>query len=532
MITNPILKGFNPDPSILRVGDDYYIATSTFEWFPGVQIHHSRDLKNWRLLTRPLTRQSQLNMTGLHASSGIWAPCLSYDHGVFYLIYTVVKSIFDPFINADNYLVTAENILGPWSEPVYLNSSGFDPSLFHDEDGRKWLVNMLYDHRPDRNTFSGIVIQEYSGKEKKLIGPVKNIFKGTSRGCTEGPHIYRYNGYYYLMAAEGGTGYPHCVTMARAKELLGEYEVDPENPMLTAADDENNPLQKAGHASLVRTQNGKWYLAHLCARPVKDKRCILGRESSIQEVYWNEEGWLRLKHGGHNPILMVEETGLTECPFEKERARDDFDSEELNIHFQTLRIPLGEEWVTLKERKGYLRLYGAEALSSRFRQCLVARRQQSFCYRAQTCVEFEPDGYQQMAGLLTIYDTENYYYLRITDTDGKKTLGVIRNINGKVAFPEKEIDITGSQRVHLRLEVNREQLHFYYALEKEEEFLPVGEWYDASTLSDEFCREGCFTGTFVGICCQDMFGYRKYADFDYFEYIEDKEEITAESNKI
>ncbi|MBD5460119.1 MAG: glycoside hydrolase family 43 protein, partial [Lachnospiraceae bacterium] len=363
--------------------------------------------------------------------------------------------------------------------------------------------------------------QEYSPEEKKLVGPVKNIFKGTSRGCTEGPHLYQYQGYYYLMVAEGGTGYPHCVTMARSKELLGEYEVDPENPMLTSVDDETNPLQKAGHASLVQTQNGEWYLAHLCSRPLKERRCVLGRESAIQEVYWNEDGWLRLKHGGHNPALTVSEPDLPEYPFEPEPVRDDFNSEELNIQFQTLRIPLGEEWVSIKERKGYLRLYGAEAFTSCFRQTLVARRQQAFCYRAQTCVEFEPERYQQMAGLVTIYDNENYYYLRITDTDGRKTLGVLYNINGEISFPGQEVDITGVKRVHLRIEVKEEQMRFYYACEEEKGFLPIGEQYDITTLSDECCREGCFTGTFVGICCQDTSGCRKYADFDYFEYRED-----------
>ena len=170
-IRNPILPGFNPDPSIVRVGDDYYIATSTFEWFPGVQIHHSRDLVHWRLLTRPLTRASQLNMLGDPDSCGIWAPCLSYADGLFWLIYTDVKrygrttqggAAGASLRDTHNYLVTSPRIDGEWSDPVYLNSSGFDPSLFHDDDGRKYLVNMLWDHRPGRNRFAGIVLQEYS----------------------------------------------------------------------------------------------------------------------------------------------------------------------------------------------------------------------------------------------------------------------------------------------------------------------------------------------------------------------------------
>src|SRR5258705_3126622 len=207
-IQNPILKGFNPDPSIVRVGDDYYIATSTFEWFPGVQIHHSKDLKNWRLLTRPLNRASQLNMLGDPDSCGIWAPCLSHDGDQFYLIYTDVKRYGRTSVGGaagaslrdfHNYMVTCTTIDGEWSEPVYLNSSGFDPSLFHDDDGRKWLVNMLCDHRPGQNRFAGILGQEYSGKERSLTGNRELIFEGTALGLTEAPHLYKRNGYYYLL---------------------------------------------------------------------------------------------------------------------------------------------------------------------------------------------------------------------------------------------------------------------------------------------------------------------------------------------
>ena len=236
IIRNPILPGFNPDPSIVRVGDDYYIATSTFEWFPGVQIHHSRDLVHWRLLTRPLTRASQLNMLGDPDSCGIWAPCLTYADGLFYLIYTDVKrygrtsqagAAGASLRDFHNYLVTSPRIDGEWSDPVYLNSSGFDPSLFHDDDGRKYLLNMLWDHRPGQNRFAGIVIQEYSASERRLIGERRVIFEGTAIGFTEAPHLYKRNGYYYLITAEGGTGWGHAVTMARSRSLLGRVRTPP-----------------------------------------------------------------------------------------------------------------------------------------------------------------------------------------------------------------------------------------------------------------------------------------------------------------
>jgi len=194
MIRNPILPGFNPDPSICRVGDDYYIATSTFEWYPGVQIHHSRDLVNWTMVRRPLERKSQLDMRGNPDSCGVWAPCLSYADGLFWLVYTDVKRFDGNFKDAHNYIVTSPTIEGEWSEPVYVNSSGFDPSLFHDEDGRKWFMNMQWNHRtesfggaPKSPAFDGILLQEWDAATRSLKGPIKNIFAGSSLGLVEGP---------------------------------------------------------------------------------------------------------------------------------------------------------------------------------------------------------------------------------------------------------------------------------------------------------------------------------------------------------
>ena len=216
MIRNPILPGFNPDPSICRVGEDYYIATSTFEWFPGVQIHHSRDLVNWTLVARPLNRASQLDMRGNPDSGGIWAPCLSFADGLFWLVYTDVKRLDGAFKDSHNYIVTCDTIDGDWSDPWYVNSSGFDPSLFHDDDGRKWFVNIRWNHRgpgtggnPAHASFDGILLQEWS-PDAGLIGPIKSIYDGTPRGLTEAPHLFKRNGYYYLTTAEGGTGYNHA----------------------------------------------------------------------------------------------------------------------------------------------------------------------------------------------------------------------------------------------------------------------------------------------------------------------------------
>ncbi|MHA6530579.1 glycoside hydrolase family 43 protein [Paenibacillus sp. BAC0078] len=521
LIQNPILRGFHPDPSICRVGEDYYIATSTFEWFPGVRIHHSRDLVNWRLLTHVLTRSSQLNMEGDPDSGGIWAPCLSYDAGIFYLVYTDVKSRQGAFKDTPNYVVTAPSIEGPWSEPVYLNSSGFDPSLFHDADGRKWLVNMRWDHRTGNNSFSGIVLQEYSPELKKLTGPVLSIYKGTALGLTEGPHLYRKDGWYYLITAEGGTQYNHAVTVARARHIEGPYETAPDNPLLTSAGDRGLELQKAGHACLVHTHTDEWYLVHLCGRPVKDKYCNLGRETAIQRCTFTADGWLALYGGGNQPLLTVEGPDMPAHPFPAPAERDDFDAPELDVRWSTLRVPADESWLSLQERPGYLRLRGRESMSSLHRQSLVALRQQAFCCSAETCLEFEPEHFQQMAGLIVYYDTKDYVYLRIThDEQLGKCLGIVRSIDG--VYEDSMFDqvpLPAATDCRLKVVINREFAQFYYCI-GDTSWEKIGQSMEIYHLSDDFPAYIRFTGTFIGMCAQDLSGSCHFADFDYFEYKE------------
>ncbi|WP_095742940.1 glycoside hydrolase family 43 protein [Sediminibacillus massiliensis] len=521
-IVNPVLPGYHPDPSILRVDDDYYIAVSTFEWFPGVQIYHSKDMVNWRLLTYPLTRPSQLDMIGNINSGGVWAPCLSYSDGLFYLIYTDVKSRRGAFKDTHNYLVTAENITGPWSEPVYLNSSGFDPSLFHEEDGSKWLLNMIWDHRKGTNSFAGIALQEYSVEEQKLVGPIKNIFRGSELGATEAPHVYKKDGYYYLMTAEGGTSYDHAITVARSESLQGPYTVDPDNPILTSDKANKNLLQKAGHGSLVETQNGEWYIAHLCARPVKDDKCILGRETALQKCYWTEDNWLRVE-GGPDPQWTVPAPDLESVPFEEENNHDDFEDKEWKKYWNSLRRPFTEDWVSLQERKGHLRLKGGESMNSLHHQSLVARRLESFHVEMETAIDYQPEDFQQMAGLIVYYDTDDYVYLRITNHEDYGTcLGIIQTKYGQYdELLEKDIPLPVSSYYYLKAEIHNELLQFYYSLDAEE-WIKIGTQIDISHLSDDAAELNSlrFTGTFVGMCVQDLSGRKLPADFNYFTYRE------------
>jgi len=534
-IQNPILRGFNPDPSIVRVGPDYYIATSTFEWFPGVQIHHSRDLIHWRVLTRPLRRAGQLNMLGNPDSCGIWAPCLTYADGLFYLVYTDVKrygrtsqpgSAGASLRDFHNYLVTSPRIDGDWSDPIFLNSSGFDPSLFHDDDGRKYLLNMLWDHRPARNRFAGIVLQEYSSSERRLVGERQLIFNGTALGFTEAPHLYKRHGYYYLVLAEGGTGWGHAVTMARSRALTGPYELHPDTYILSARHRPDIPLQRAGHADLVETPAGETYMVYLCGRPLRNRgRCTLGRETAIQPMVWSADGWLRTVDGEGVPMLDAPAPpGTPIHSFAADHEREDFDGGQLPLAFQWLRSPWPDELFSLTARPGHLRLYGRETVGSQFRQALVARRQQSHSFSASTVVDFSPRHFQQSAGLICYYNASKFHYLYVSHDDSVGVhLRVMSCVPDQVqsdAFTEP-LPIPAGTPVHLRVEVDCERLQFSYRVDDDGwRWLP--QLFDASILSDEATAPGLpnFTGAFVGMCCQDLAGTAQPADFDYFEYVE------------
>lgn len=532
MIRNPILPGFNPDPSIVRVGDDYYIATSTFEWYPGVQIHHSRDLIHWRLITRPLRRPAQLDMRGAPDSCGVWAPCLTYDNGLFYLIYTDVKRYGRTTVGGasgaslrdfHNYLVTCPTIDGEWSDPIYLNSSGFDPSLFHDDDGCKYLINMLWDHRPGRVRFAGIVLQEYDPAAQRLIGERQVIFESTALGMAEGPHLYKRDGWYYLITAEGGTGWNHAVTMARSRTLTGPYELHPETHILSSRLRPDSPLQRAGHGDLVEARDGTPLLVYLCGRPLPNRgRCVLGRETAIQPMRWDEDGWLRTLDGQGLPLLIAESPEPVGEVFEP--APVDFNGPDLPIDFQWLRSPYPEKLFSLSDRPGHLRLYGRETLGSLFEQALVARRQQAFCYSVETVLDYQPRHYQQAAGLVCYYNGSKYHYLHVTHDEQAG-----RHVRVMSALPDSTTSDAFSALypvadgpIHLRAEVDYERLRFAFRLAADADWTWIDGHFDASVLSDEATVPGApnFTGAFVGMACQDTSGEGLPADFATFDYRE------------
>ncbi len=518
IIQNPILPGFNPDPSMVFVDGIYYIATSTFEWFPGVQIHKSIDLENWELASRPLSTTTLLDMLGNPKSAGVWAPCLSYSNGLFYLVYSNMKTWKDdPFKDSANYLTTSPTVEGDWSDPIYLNSSGFDASMFHDEDGRKWYLNQEWDHRQfGTDCFSGILIQEYDSVKKELIGEVTKIFPGTKRGLVEGPHLYKRNGYYYLLCAEGGTSYEHAESVSRSKHILGPYEVHP-NELLISALDEDTIIQKTGHGSMCIDDRGDWYFAHLCGRPIgNDKRCILGRETSIQEIVW-KDNWPYLKSETTKPSDSFDNKRNSK-KIEKNEYHYTFHDESFLTDFQTLRIPYSQDMFSITKKPGYLTIIGKESLFSCHRQSLLARRQDAFRFNVETEMEFSPTHFQHMAGLIYRYDEDNQYYLYMTYCETKKSSVIsMLSINRKqVTYQKKSEEIMIVAPVTLGIDVNFDKGQFY--IKQENKKIIVGSTFDTTILSDEYADPMGFTGAFIGVCNQDLNSHSKEAYFKSFKY--------------
>lgn len=543
MIKNPILPGFNPDPCICRKGEDYYMAVSSFEWFPGIPVYHSKDLKNWELYSHVLTDDVAVDLKKLPSAKGIWAPCLTYceKEDLFYVVYGVMNSMNARYFDVDNYLITAKDIKGPWSESVYIHSSGFDASILHDDDGRKYIVSLEWETREGYEKPGAICMVEYSSEKKEIVGYPKRIWSGgTDRGCIEAPHLTKRGDYYYIMCAEGGTGYGHSVTMGRAKEVWGPYEGDPTNPILTSIpgdfyerhDPDHlkpkyfNPesvLQKSGHGSYVETQLGEVYLVHHTARPfVPELRCTLGRETAIQKMKWTDDGWLRMYDDLNLAKEYVAESKLPEYKVPQIPNFDDFDGEELGLQYYAPRIA-PSSFADVKARPGFVRIRGQESRCSLNKVSILARKLTSVYAKVTTKMEFKPEVHQHSAGLIMYYDNMNYIYLRkyYSETLGQSALSIIHLENGeKTEFLNTRISVDECP-IYLRLNVEGRQSYFEWSYDGEA-YNKIGKVFDTTKFSDEYCKYGEFTGTFVGMTCADRVLHKHYADFDFFNYEADE----------
>lgn len=534
-VKNPILRGFHPDPCICKAKNKYYLITSTFEWLPGVSLYESEDLVNWKSKGGIL---QFLNLEGIPDSAGIWAPALSYDNGRFYLIYTVCKQIDGYFKDIENYVITAEHIEGPWSEPMFVNASGFDPSMYH-ENGKHYVVNPQWDPRPleGHQKFNGLILQEFDF-EKGMVGEAKVVYHGSGWGSAEGPHLMKKDEYYYILAAEGGTERHHSVCVARAKNIWGPYEVSPYTPMITAWE-QDTELKKSGHGNLVETDLGEWYLVHLCGCYLdKQNVCVLGRETAIQKVEWTD-GWPHLADGTCIPReyvgIMTNSTEATEqsnqsykIDWEKMYQANE-GLPEPKFSEQLCREMEEQEWLSLRTnlkekievKADGLYLKGGASLTSTFSQKMIARRLESVNTEVTTNLKFRPYHYAQTAGLSCYYNTKVFYYLYVGYDENKKQriVNLLKNDNfefselleGNYIYVPEQVE-----KISLKMVMEQEKLQFYYSFD-EENYEAIGQKLDSTILSDEHADGWAYTGTVAGITAVDTFNKDTEAIFLSFE---------------
>lgn len=500
--TNPVIPGFYPDPSICRVGRDYYLATSSFEYFPGVPLLHSTDLVHFQPIGHALTRQSQLPLDGAGSSRGIFAPTLRHHDGVYYLVTTNVTT-------GGNFYVTTRDPRGPWSEPVWLEDhEGVDPSLFFDDDGT------VYYTRQGGGEHGGIYQAELDLRSGKLLGPPRLIWSGTGGTWPEGPHLYKRHGTYYLFIAEGGTGYAHAVTVARSPSPWGPFEGCPENPVLTHRSRDGHPIQATGHADWVQTPAGDGFLVFLGIRPTNGKHHHLGRETFLAELTWTDAGWPTVGDAGQVELEMSSARLPSPAPRSADPERDDFDRDALSPCWNHLRNPSPESW-SLRARPGFLRLLGhAVSLEDTASPAFVGRRQQHFSCRASARCDFQPPAPGVEAGLVVRANEENHYALVLASVGGQRCARLRLRTNGVTTLGAPHPLPDGPVDLHVRATPPR----YEFAVGAPGHAASTLGTADTAPLSSE--RAHTFTGTYLGMfACSAAGAPTVPADFDWFDYV-------------
>ena len=507
---NPILAGFYPDPSVTRVGDDYYLVTSTFGYFPGIPVFRSRDLISWQQIGNAIDRPDQLDFGRLGLSRGVFAPAIEHHRGTFYILNTCVDC-------GGNFLVTATNPAGPWSDPVWLPEieGGIDPSLFFDEDGRSWIVN----NGPPEGTplYEGhraIWIQEYDARSKRMIGPRRVLVNGgidiSQRPIwIEGPHIIKKDGFYYLIAAEGGTAEGHSQVVLRSRSVTGPYEVGPRNPILTQRDlprGRPNPITSAGHADFVALPDGSWWATFLAVRPYEGDHYNTGREVFLMPVAW-EGGWPRITRPGEaipythpRPNLPRQGAAPTTGPFV---AHEEFAGGGLGPHWMMARNPR-ERWYDVGAGRLTLRAR-AVGLGDNGNPSFLVRRQQHLNASAWTQMRFAPRGDGEEAGIAAFQNDDYWYFLALGREGGRDVLKVERRAGpgdpaGGVTITSIPAPIAAGEAIRLRIEAEGRAYHFSWAR-------PGGEWQTLLRGADGTILSTRTAGGFVGA----TFGLHAYA---------------------
>jgi alpha-N-arabinofuranosidase len=502
---NPIIRGFNPDPSICRVNDDFYLVTSSFEYFPGLPIYHSKDLVNWEQLGHCLTRDSQLPLHKAFASGGLFAPSLRYHDGTFYVICTNVSG-------GGNFFCTATNPAGTWSDPVWVDIESIDPDIFWDEDGKTYFVTQGGE---------GIRVTEIDIKTGKTLSPEQLVWGGIGHRFPEAPHIYKKDGYYYLLLGEGGTEYAHSATIGRSKYLYGPYESCPLNPILTHCNriGQDNLIQGTGHADFIQAGDGSWWIVFLGFRVTQRYAYyhILGRETFLAPVDWPKGGWPQINGNGTVSLNMDVPT-LPLHPFEKRPLRTDFDERQLGFEWQYLRNPARENY-SLTDRKGYLRITASPyTLNETEAVSFVARRQTEYDFSAETLLEFNTSADNEEAGITLLQNNTHHYELLIKKT-GEQHVVQLRISVGSLFYIAAEKTIA-SNKVKLKIDGSPFQYSFSYSESNSNQYHELGKM-DTRYLSTEVA--GGFTGVMIGLYVSSN-GKPSTAKayYDWFDYKTEK----------
>ncbi len=502
----PILPGWYSDPSICTNGEgDYFLVTSTFTYFPGVPIFHSRDLVNWKQVGHVLSRPSQLvNMVGQHVSGGIFAPAISYNphNKTYYMITTNV--------GAGNFYVKTQDPFGEWSDPIRVPEvGGIDPSIFFDEDGKAYVVNN--DEAPDfKAEYDGhrtIRVQEFDWKNDKMVGPRKIIVnKGVHPEekpiWIEGPHMYKINGKYYLMDAEGGTSVNHSEVIFRSDSPWGPFKAWERNPILTQrhlSPNRPNPITCAGHADLVQAAEGDWWAVFLACRPINNRFENLGRETFLLPVEWSEDGFPIITQGDEVVPMIQCRKGVKRgenVTFGNFSVSEEFGDSILDMQWMTLRGPATDLY-SLTETPGYLTLKcGEKSSKERDVPALVCRRMQHHEFQTETRMYFNPESAEEKAGLLLFKDEFHQYFMAVSQSENGRqiTLTQIGREDKVLATNPVPADATCFD---LKVVSKGLTYDFLYSIDKGKEWKSLCDNVDAGYLSTAVA--GGFTGTTIAL---------------------------------
>lgn len=495
---NPVIPGFYPDPSVCRVGDVFYLVNSSFAYFPGVPIFHSTDLINWKQIGHSLTRKSQVDLTNAGVSQGIFAPTISYHDGTFYMVTTNISG-------KGNFLVYTNDPAGEWSEPVWLEEKGIDPSLYF--EGDKCYITT--------NPNNIIHLSEINPKTGKQLSESKPIWGGTGGRYPEAPHLYKKDGWYYLLLSEGGTEYGHTVTIARSRNIEGPYQSNPANPILThiGVETQAHPIQGTGHADLVQAENGSWWMVFLAFRPQSGNHHVLGRETFLAPVRWDENAW-PVVNGNGTVNLKMDTPTLPLHPVEKPDYNTTFNEDKLGFEWNYLRNPLKENYI-LNTEEGYLILKASPvSLDDSGSPTFLGRRQQHMEFSATTQISLLNAQENDEGGITAFMDNNSHYDLFLRQESDNKKILVLRYRLGNLTHETEVIEID-QETIHLRIAGNREDYSFAYS-EDGENFTTIDKM-DVRYLSSE--TAGGFTGVLLGMFAksvnEDSEGYGKFFEFNY-----------------